>query len=303
VGISGHNILKLFKISFSFLTRSTYITKYMCLIKNYLEYRDYLRDYYTLKKEANTHFSLRYFGSKIAIDPSHLVKIFQHQRHIGNSSVEKIIIHCGLSGSDAEYFANLVRFNKSKSDRDSKIYYEKLLSLKGVGSRSLDKHQYEYYTQWYHSAILTLLDFYPFTNDYAALAAKLSPVITESKARRSVALLHKLGLIRKRDNSTDGNGGTWELTHKLITTGDHCRSIAVKSFQEATIQLAKESLERHPPEKRNISTVTITVAEKNIDRVNEIIREARESILKLAYDETLPDKVYQLNIQLFPLTQ
>jgi uncharacterized protein (TIGR02147 family) len=272
-------------------------------IKDYLEYRDYLHDYYTSRKKVNSHFSLRYFGSKISIDPSHLVKIFQQQRHIGNSSIEKIIDHCRLTGTDAEYFAGLVRFNKAKSDRDSKMYYEKLLALKGVSSRSLDKHQYEYYTQWYHSAILTLLDFYPFTNDYAALAAKLSPSITESKARKSVALLHKLGLIRKRDNSIDRNGGIWELTHKLITTGDHCRSIAVKSFQEATIQLAKESLERHPPEKRNISTVTITVAEKNIDSVNEIIKQARENILKLAYDETQPDKVYQLNIQLFPLTQ
>ncbi|NLD93226.1 MAG: TIGR02147 family protein [Fibrobacter sp.] len=273
----------------------------MCSIKKYLDYRDYLHDYYISKKEANAHFSLRYFGSKISIDPSHLVKIFQHQRHIGNASIEKIIDHCGFNASEAEYFANLVRFNKAKTTHDSKLYYEKMLSVKGVGAYALEKHQYEYYTKWYHSAILTFLDFYPFTNDYAALAAKLTPPITEYKARKSIELLHKLGLIKKRAENSDGKKGSWELTHKIITTGQ--RSLAVRSFQESTIELAKESLERHAPEKRNISTVTITVAEKNLDRVNEIITQARENILKLAFDEEHPDKVYQLNIQLFPLTQ
>ncbi len=273
----------------------------MCSIKKYFDYRDFLHDYYISKKEVNAHFSLRYFGSKISIDPSHLVKIFQHQRHIGNASIEKIIDHCGFNGSDAEYFANLVRFNKAKTSHDSKLYYEKMLSVKGVGAHALEKHQYEYYTKWYHSAILTLLDFYPFTNDYAALAAKLSPPITEYKARKSIELLHKLGLIKKREENSDVRKGSWELTHKIITTGQ--RSLAVRSFQESTIELAKESIERHAPEKRNISTVTITIAEKNLDRVNEIITQARENILKLAFDEEHPDKVYQLNIQLFPLTQ
>jgi uncharacterized protein (TIGR02147 family) len=269
----------------------------MKTVKEYLDYREFLRDFYIEKKGESSFFSLRYMGGKVAVDPSHLVKIFQQQRHIGNSLIDVFITFCGLNGSDAEYFANLVRFNKAKSDRDSKMYFEKLLSLKGAGAWSLEKNQYEFYTKWYYSAILTLLDFYPFIDDYASLAAKVSPPITEAKAKKAVALLEQLGLIRK---SADG---PWQLTHKIITTGDHCRSIAVKTFQEATMQLAIESLHRHPPEKRNISTVTITVAEKNIDRVNEVIADFRESLLQLARDEAHPDKVYQLNIQFFPLTQ
>ena len=266
-------------------------------VKEYLEYRDFLRDFYTEKKSENSFYSLRYMGSKVAVDPSHLVKIFQRHRHIGDSLIDIFIQHCGLTGSDAEYFANLVRFNKAKSDRDNKLYYEKLLALKGAGARSLEKSQYDFYTKWYYSAILTLLDFYPFTDDYAALAAKVTPPITEAKARKAIALLIKLGLIRRTEQDT------WQLTHKIITSGDHCRSIAVKVFQEATMQLAIESLHRHPPEKRNISTVTGTVAESNLEHVNELIMQFRESLLQLARDEAHPDKVYQLNIQFFPLTQ
>ena len=142
-----------------------------------------------------------------------------------------------------------------------------------------------------------LLDFYPFTDNYAALAEKLNPPITETKAKRSIALLKKLGLIKKSDT------GTWELTDKVITTGEHYRSFAVKTFQEETMRLAIESLERHQPGDRNISTVTITLSESNFKAVNEVIRNFRETLLQLARDDNVPDKVYQLNVQLFPLTK
>lgn len=269
----------------------------MVSVKKYMEYRDFLRDYYTEMKKECPFYSLRYMGNKVTVDPSHLVKIFQRQRHIGTAHIEVFIKHCSMSAGDAEYFENLVHFNKAKSDRDSKLYFERLLALRGVNAHSLEKYQYEYYTKWYHSAILTLLDYYPFTSDYAELGAVLSPAITETQARRSVALLKKIGLIVKRAD------GTWHLTNKIITTGEHYRSIAVKSFQEETMKLAIESLERHAPEKRNISTVTITIAEKNLETFNEVVRNFRETLLKLARDEATPDKVYQLNVQLFPLTK
>jgi len=227
-------------------------------VKTYWEYRDYLKDYYSERKKENNWFSLRYMGGKVSVDPSHLVKIFQLKRHIGNSLIDAFIKFCNLDDSDAEYFANLVRFNKAKSDRDIKMYYERLLALKGTGARTLEKSKYEYYTKWYHTAILMLLDFYDFAGDYAALANKLSPPITEAKARKSIALLQKLGLIKKMTR------GGYCLTHKIITTGDHGRSIAVKAFQEETMRLASESLHRHPPEKRNISTVTVTISESEL---------------------------------------
>jgi uncharacterized protein (TIGR02147 family) len=265
-------------------------------IREYLEYRDFLKDFFDTKKEANSHFSYRVMGKRVGIDASHLVKIFQKQRHISTQLIDGLIEFCQLKERDAQYFSTLVHFNKAKSEHDAKVYYEKLLELKGVNSYKLEKNQYEYYSKWYYAAILTLLEFYPFTDDFKALAQKVTPSITEAQARKSIALLEQLELIKKAEN------GFWYLTNKIITTGDHCRSLLVRTFQEETIKLAAEALHRHPKEKRNISTVTITISEKNLDDINDIIKEFREALLKYAEDEKSPDKVYQLNIQLFPLT-
>jgi uncharacterized protein (TIGR02147 family) len=265
-------------------------------IKEYLEYRDYLKDFFEAKKEINPHYSYRVMGKRLGIDASHLVKIFQKQRHIGAPLIDILIEYCEFKDRDALYFSTLVHFNKAKSDHDTKVYYEKLLELKGISSYSLEKSQYEFYAKWYYSAILTLLEFYPFMDDYKALSQKVCPAITEAQAKRSIVLLEQLELIKRKDD------GFYGLTNKIVTTGDHCRSIVVRAYQEETIKLAAEALSRHPREKRNISTVTITISEKNLDVINGMIKEFREALLKFAEAEKNPDLVYQLNVQLFPVS-
>jgi uncharacterized protein (TIGR02147 family) len=69
------------------------------------------------------------------------------------------------------------------------------------------------------------------------------------------------------------------------------------------MQLAINSLHEQSVEKRNISTVTMTISEKKLAQMNEIIAQFRENLLKIARDETEADSVYQLNVQFFPLTK
>jgi uncharacterized protein (TIGR02147 family) len=107
-------------------------------IKEYMEYRNFLRDYYEENKNLKPYFSFRYMENKVSINASHLAKVFQKQRHISESQIEIFIKFCNLQGSDAEYFAALVQFNRAKSDRDCKLYFDKLIALKGVEAHVLE---------------------------------------------------------------------------------------------------------------------------------------------------------------------
>ena len=272
------------------------ILSIMKSVTDYLEYRDFLRDFYNEKKSVKPFFSYRFIAKKLFIDPSHVVKIFQKQRHISHKLIEGCIELAELKGKEAEYFATLVQFNRAKTDRESKLHFEKLLALKDVRAFTLEKVQYEFFQKWYYSAIMTLFDFYPFRNDYAALAKKLNPPITESQARKAVALMKKLKLIKKKPD------GTFGLTSAMVTTGEQWRSLAIAAFQEETMRLAMESLRRIPKEQRNISTVTVTLAENDLDDANAILKECRTALLKLAEGRKNPERVYQINMQLFPVT-
>jgi uncharacterized protein (TIGR02147 family) len=265
-------------------------------VTDYLEYREFLRDFYDKRKDVKPFFSYRFIAKRLSIDPSHVVKIFQKQRHISDKLIEGWIELAELKVKEAEYFATLVHFNKAKTDRECKQHFQRLMALKDVGAFTLEKGQYEFFQKWYYSAILTLLDFFPFRNDYKALANKLNPPITESQAKKAIALLRKLKLIKKKSD------GTFGLISTIVTTGEHWRSLAITSFHEETMRLAQEGLHRIPREDRNISTITVTLSKKDLDAANEIIKECRTALLKLAESQKNPERVFQINMQLFPVT-
>lgn len=266
-------------------------------IYEYFDYRKYLKDYYEFRKKDHPFFSYRYIARRVNLDPGYLVKVLQGKYNIAQRTIEKFIILCKLDGKEAEYFETMVHFAKAKSEKQIKLYFEKLLAFKKVKFKRIEPYQYEFYQKWYYSAMRSLLDFYKFTGDYRALASQLSPPITVKEAKNAVKLLEKLAIIKKNKD------GGYSLTNTIITTGDAWRSIAIRQFQKDTIQLAKESLERHQKDIRDISTVTMAIALDDLEDVRDLAQEFRASVLKLAEESQKPNSVYQLNIQLIPLTE
>jgi uncharacterized protein (TIGR02147 family) len=88
----------------------------------------------------------------------------------------------------------------------------------------------------------------------------------------------------------------------FVTSGEKWHSAAIRAFQRETIELSEQALERHGAEVRDISTVTITLHENEIPEIRERIRQLRQSVLSIDND-TVPNRVFQLNIQLFPVTE
>lgn len=267
-------------------------------VLDYLDYRQYLRDIYEWrKKRGDSFFSYRYIASRIGIDPGYLVKLLQGKVHLGESSIDPTIKLLALEGKAAAFFLQLVLFGKARSDRQIQEEFQKLMALKGVGARTLDEDRFAFYQSWVHSAIRALIGIIPFRGDCADLARRLSPAVTEEEAKASVELLERLELIHRNEE------GHYELTERFVTTGDGWRSLAVRTFQGQTMDLAHASLERHAPEIRDISTVTVTLSREDMPELRERIAQFRQDILRLAREGRHQDAVYQFNVQLFPLTE
>jgi uncharacterized protein (TIGR02147 family) len=266
-------------------------------VSEYLDYRDFLKDFYEEKKSKHSFFSYRLFGAKIGIDSSYLAKVLIKNRNISNAAIDKIAVFCGLKDREADYFETLVHFVKAKSLKESKLLFEKLLSLKNTSSKALLENQYSFYQKWYHSAIRSLLEFYDFKGDYKALAQQLSPPISAKEAKESIRLLEKLKLVGKDAD------GRYRMTDVAITTGPQWSSLAIAAFQEETIRLSLGSLTRHPKKHRDISTITMNINEDNFEEIREKISEFRNSIINYVHEQESPDRVVQLNIQIFPLNK
>jgi uncharacterized protein (TIGR02147 family) len=263
----------------------------------YLNYHSFLEDFVATKKSEKEWFSIRYFAEKIGVDQANLVRVFQGKRHLSVAAVERMVAYLELDGRRADYLRCLVTFNKCKTDAKARACFDKLMALVAPEAKVLEPRQYEFYRKWYHTAVYNLMDCYDFRGDFDALANQLNPVITTTQARESMELLLQLGVLQKRAD------GRFVQTHSIISSGDAWRSFAVHTFQEATLKLALHSLENHPRQVRDFSTMSMSIAEKDLEVIRELTREYRKSVLKVVQDSNPADSVYHLNIQLFPMSK
>ncbi|MBN2036686.1 MAG: TIGR02147 family protein [Chitinispirillaceae bacterium] len=266
-------------------------------IFDYLEYRDYLRDHYNHNKNSHRFFSFRYISNKTGLDASFYVKVLNKQKHISDKAIPTLIAFFHFNKREGDYFTHLVHFNKAKNQDQEMFYFEKMLALRKPAAKVLDKEMYEYFSTWWNIALREQLNIMPYSGNAKDLAARLLPPITEAQAKRSVKLLHKLGMIHKDAQ------GTYRLTSDFVTTNGMVASIAVRSFQKEMIRLSMEALDRVPVEDRDISTLTISTSRECLDVIREKLGEIRREIMELVRKEEKTDEVFQLNFQIFPLTQ
>lgn len=266
-------------------------------IFDYLDYREFFRDFYLEQKRKHSYFSFRFLSAKSGIDPAHIARVFQCKRHLSEKSLAPFVALCKFSDEEQCYFDHLVAFNMARTERQATQTFEALLSLSSVKAQTLRAEQYAFYTRWYYTAVRALIAMRGFSvNDAAKIARMLTPAISTRQAREAIKLLLKLQLVTR--NTDD----ILCCTDTHITTGQKWQSIAARTFQAETLRLALESLDRHPKEMRDISTVTVGIKQGKIEEMRQRIAEFRKSIMHLAEEDHEPDDIFQLNIQLFPLT-
>lgn len=266
-------------------------------IYTYYDYQKYLSDFYHEKKSQNAFFSYRYISQKVGIDHALLIKIFQGKRHLSSRSIQAFAALMGLSRRKAEYFEFLVLYGKAKTDRETKHYFEKLLAFSNIDSHKIESDKYEFYQKWYYSAVRELIRIYPIDTDFKTLAGLVEPSITPAEAKKAVGLLQRLGFIRKNRQ------GFFEQTDRFITTGDEWRSIAIRSFQKECMKLASQALETIPKVERDISTVTVTLDDEGFEKARERVQFLQKEIVDIAASCGNVNRVYQINLQVFPLSK
>lgn len=262
----------------------------------YLDYREYLKDHYETSKHRHPFFSFRYISSKTGLDSSFYVKVIQKQMHLSLKSLPRLIDFLNLNKKERDYFTLLVRFNRSHNKDEMKLYFEKIIDFRKLRITTLEVEKYEYFSKWYYVAIRELLNHFRFDGDYKVLAAKLNPPISEARARKAITLLTRLGLIKKNNN------GFYELTDRFVTTGESWNSIAIENFQSEMLHLADESIKNISKQNRETSTVTVSVSWECFKAMKERLREFRKELMEMARMDHDPDEVFQINFQMFPLT-
>jgi uncharacterized protein (TIGR02147 family) len=264
-------------------------------IFEYLDYRKFLHDFYDEKKRKNPHFSYQIWAHSAGFrSKSFFPEVISGKKNVSDDAVDTIARSVGLDGKSFSYFEALVAFNQAKTHEQKARAWARLSEFNRRSSaRLLVRDQHDFYQQWYHHTVRELITIHDIGNDWERLAALVVPAITPRMAKASVALLLRLGLIRKK-------GRRYELTDAVVTSGDEVRSVAVTEFHLQNLDIAKKAVTDFPSSERDISCVAAALSPKGFAAAKEEVRRFREKLVAIVEKDAGQDRVFHVNIQLYP---
>jgi uncharacterized protein (TIGR02147 family) len=133
--------------------------------------------------------------------------------------------------------------------------------------------------------------------DYQCLGRHLYPAIQGKDLKKSIDLLVRLGLLRRTTE------GTYTLSNAMISTGHEVRNVALTNFYLQHLALASDALKTLPGDKRRFEGITLGISRKSYGLICTEFKSFVERIHSIAAEDTDADSVYQLMLQLYPLTK
>jgi uncharacterized protein (TIGR02147 family) len=272
---------------------------------DYTDYRRYLSDYYQERKQASKAFSYRFFAKKAGINSIGLYKdVVEGRQSLGRALVFKFSAAMKHTKKEAEYFENMVFFNEANSIEERTLFFERMMGCQKAKAGIVDSTKYEYYQKWYYSAVRALVALGKFRDDehsHRKIASILNPKIRPEEAARALDVLERLGFVRK------GDDGVFTVAEAVISTGvlkpdANVTVLNVVNFQKEVMALANESLDRFDVERINLSTLTLGLSDAQVTVIKEELAALRNKIATLAEKDHVADRVYQLNMQFFPMS-
>jgi uncharacterized protein (TIGR02147 family) len=268
-------------------------------IFSYADYRSFLADHYAYAKRQEYGFSFRVFSKRAGITSSNYLRlVIDGKRNLSSTMASQFAKGSGLVGSSADFFCELVAYNQATTTQERNRHYAQLIRFRPFrDARKLETAQAEYHSTWYLPAIRELCRRPDFDEDPRWIALQLEPPIATQEAKQALSTLEKLGLLH-RDES-----GKLEQTDTLVTTGPGPLGHHIFNYHRTMLERAAVALDRTPREERDISTLTVCVSHDKLLELKQRLRDFRRDLLQLAETDNEPERVVQINFQLFPLSK
>ena len=268
-------------------------------IYKYDDYRLFLKDYYTLRKEIDPTFSFRSFASEAGFQSSPTLKrVMEGSRNISLKGIEKFAKGLKFKPDEKTFFKNLVLFNQAKTPMEKEHFAQEILKSRAHRNlKPLAKHQYDFWTGWHHIVVREMVGMKQFKEDPDWIGKKIIPIVPAEKIKKSIKKLERLKMIYRDDQ------GKLQQSNSYMTTGDQVVYSSLRKFHRQMIDLGKESIDRFSNEDRQVSSLTLCLTKEQSEKIRVLINQFRKDILAFSQEENHGDRIYQINFQIFPLTE
>jgi uncharacterized protein (TIGR02147 family) len=262
----------------------------------FLDHREFLRRWYEWKKTASRGFSYRSFARKAGFSSmSFLRDVIEGRRNVSDDSVEKFVAAIGLVDDAALYFRELVRYNRETDPDKRSQCFRKLLLLQARREFSpVRENQARYYSDWLNVIIREVAPLPQYRGDASRMGEALRPRVPASDVSEALDTLQRIEMLEKT------RSGVFKAITPRLVPGDVDPAM-VRNIKRQMLLHALDRLDAPAEPDTHISSVTLTVSQARLARLQESIRQFRLDLLAdTASDDGPLEQVVQVNFQVLP---
>ena len=277
-------------------------------IHDYTDYRKYLKDMYEFRKLTESTgmraYSYSHFSAAADIkSPNYLKLIIEGKRNLSDDMISRFARALRLEKQQGEEFKALVLYGQADEPVERNKYLKDLAEIRAdqENASDADKQKWEKVPGWIGWVLYAMMDQKNTGIEPEQLQKLFRAKASVQEVRDSLQKLIAAGEI-----VTDETTGELKRPRELIDTPQDLPVALIRRLQTELIYLGIESLFRDSPKDREFGALTVALTQEEFEQTRFELRQLRKRIHKdvtVKRQASKGDRVYQLNIQLFPVTE
>ena len=266
-------------------------------IVEYTDYRKFIQDYYDERKRCSA-FSWHAFAQKAGFSSDVYLKyVCEGKKNLSVGSAGSVASAMGLVGFEYDYFVLMVSYAHAKNDEAKRAAFEERCALAQAHKmRVLGDEEFNYFKSWKNSVIRELAPHMPGAKPLE-MARACKQKISAAEVSETLDFLVKAKLLKK-DKS-----GNYQQTDKAIKMAPvEVVPLAARDLQRQMGEFAIQSLDL-PLSERVMSGYTLGLTHRAYERIKKEVDEFYRRVVAIATEEDETERVYRLNVQLFPMSE
>ena len=266
-------------------------------IVEYTDYRKDIRDYYEERKRCSV-FSWQKFAQDAGFSSAVFLKyVCEGKKNLSVGSAGSVASAMGLVGFEQTYFVLMVSYAHAKDDKTKVAAFEERCALANAHKmRVLGNDEFDYFKSWKNPVLRELAPHMPGAKPLE-IAHACNPKISAAEVTETLNFLVKKKFLKK---DKDGN---YHQTDKTITMANtDAVPVAARELQRKMGEFAIKAIDL-PLSERTMSGFVLGLTERSYERIRKEMADFYRRVVAIATEEDETERVYRMNMQLFPLSQ
>lgn len=247
------------------------------------------------RKLRNKSYSLRAFARDLEMSVSHLSEVINGGEGLSEAAVDGVAQRITRKTHERKYLKDLVLAEFSRSLKVRELAQKRVEEMrKFERAQRVRDDQFRVVSDWYHGAILELIQLESFRDDPAWIAKQVG--ISRTLVSGALLRLESVGLIKR------GVSGQWVTDPEIVLALSDVPSTAVRKFHRQVLALHADSLHGDSMDDREFISTFLALPKNRLrefqDRLHKFVNEFCQEISDL---DQVKDGLFSLSVQLCPV--